>query len=146
MQQFVVPQFIDVEPKIIGPITLRQFMICLVGSGLIYLVYISSDTALFVFLTSIIAMVAGALAFLKINGMPMHFFLLNFIQTCKRSKVRIWNKRLTKSDIKTIVSSRAKIVVKDKVIIVSKPVLSRNSLRDLALIVDTGGVYKGDEL
>ena len=25
--QFVVPQFLDVEPKIIGPITLRQFLI-----------------------------------------------------------------------------------------------------------------------
>ncbi|KKS92044.1 MAG: hypothetical protein UV69_C0039G0006, partial [Parcubacteria group bacterium GW2011_GWE2_43_12] len=31
MQQFVVPQFIDVEDKIIGPITVRQFIIIMVG-------------------------------------------------------------------------------------------------------------------
>ena len=29
MNQFVVPQFIDVEDKIIGPITTRQFIIML---------------------------------------------------------------------------------------------------------------------
>ena len=37
MQMFTVPQFIDVEDKIIGPITTRQFIICLVGLGLLVL-------------------------------------------------------------------------------------------------------------
>ena len=36
MQQFTVPQFIDVEPKIIGPITTRQFLIFL-AAGLMLL-------------------------------------------------------------------------------------------------------------
>jgi hypothetical protein len=30
MQQFVVPQFIDVEDKIIGPISVRQFLTLMV--------------------------------------------------------------------------------------------------------------------
>ena len=39
MQQFTVPQFIDVEPKIIGPITTRQFLIFLGAALLIFLFY-----------------------------------------------------------------------------------------------------------
>lgn len=146
MQQFVVPQFIDVEPKIIGSITLRQFMICLVGFGLMYVAYKTSDFALFILIAVIIVMICGPLAFLKVNGMPMHFFLLNFIQTFKRSKIRIWNKNLTQDEIKSMLAMRSKTIVKDKVAVVLKQRLSQNSLRDLALIVDTGGVYKGDEL
>ena len=39
MQQFTVPQFIDVEDKIIGPITTRQFVIMLAGFTLIGISY-----------------------------------------------------------------------------------------------------------
>lgn len=38
MQQFLVPQFIDVENKIIGPLTVRQFVIFLIAAGFIFLV------------------------------------------------------------------------------------------------------------
>jgi len=145
MQQFVVPQFIDVEPKIIGAITLRQFLICIVGIGIMYMAYAFTDTALFIFVSLIIVMTFGPLAFMKVNGMPLHFFLINFIQTLKRPKIRVWNKNLTTSEVAATMK-RNRVVVKSKEIIQSKPRLAQNSLRDLALIVDTGGIYKGDEL
>ena len=47
MQQFVVPQFIEVEDKILGPITVRQFLIMLIAGILIFIVYRFADTALF---------------------------------------------------------------------------------------------------
>ncbi len=37
MQQFVVPQFIDVEDKILGPLTVRQFLIMLVSCLICFL-------------------------------------------------------------------------------------------------------------
>ena len=49
MQQFVIPQFIDVEDKIIGPITVRQFIIMLAGGGLVFISYKLSDFTLFLF-------------------------------------------------------------------------------------------------
>ena len=49
MEQITVPQFLDVEDRIIGPITVRQFVILLVGSGLIFAAYKLSDFALFLF-------------------------------------------------------------------------------------------------
>ena len=39
MDRYNVPQFIDVEAKIIGPITARQFIIMLVACGLTFIWY-----------------------------------------------------------------------------------------------------------
>lgn len=51
MLQFTVPQFIDVEDKIIGTITVRQFIILLVAAILIAVSYRVLDTAGFVVVT-----------------------------------------------------------------------------------------------
>ena len=81
MQQFVVPQFIDVEDKVIGPITVRQFIILLAGGGLIVIAYKLSDFALFLLQFVIFSFLTVAVAFIKINGRPIHYFLLNVISS-----------------------------------------------------------------
>ena len=47
MQQFTVPQFIDVENKIIGPITARQFLILLIAAIIVAISYKIFDFSLF---------------------------------------------------------------------------------------------------
>ena len=114
MQQFVVPQFIDIEDKIIGPITTRQFIILLADAFLVFLSYRFSDFSLFVLLLIVELIVGLMLAFVRVNGRPFHFFLLNLIQTAS--------------------ATPAPAVVRH-----APPATSR--LSELALIVDTGGVY-----
>ena len=46
-QRFIVPQFIDAEDKILGPITVRQFIIMIVGGLLIFAAYKLADFGLF---------------------------------------------------------------------------------------------------
>ncbi len=145
MQQFTIPQFIDVESKIIGAMTTRQFLICLSAGGLLYIIYKLADFTLFVFLGLIIIAVFGALGFLPINGRPMHFFLLNFMQTLKKPKTRVWNKHISKTELKKILERNYLAPVVSH-IIQPKGQLPQSSLRDLALVVDTGGVYHGDNL
>ncbi|MDO8260800.1 MAG: PrgI family protein, partial [Candidatus Magasanikbacteria bacterium] len=94
MQQFTVPQFIDVEDKIIGPITVRQFIIMLTGFVFIGIGYKLFDFSLFLVVGILIFGVSGIFAFLKINGMPFHFFILNFVQTFKKPGLRVWNNRI----------------------------------------------------
>ena len=48
MQQFTVPQFIDVEDKILGPISVRQFLIMLGGGLFAFVAYKVADFALFI--------------------------------------------------------------------------------------------------
>ena len=50
MRQFTVPQFIDVEDKILGPITVRQFLLLVVGGLIIFAEFKLSDMALFILL------------------------------------------------------------------------------------------------
>ena len=79
MEQFTVPQFIDEEDKILGPITTRQFIILLVTAGIIFVEYKIFDFSLFVVSGLITAGVAVALAFGKINGRPFHFLTRKII-------------------------------------------------------------------
>jgi len=86
MQQFTVPQFIDVEDKIIGPITVRQFIIMLTGAIIDAICYKLADFSLFVTLTVLIMGSSLIIAFLRINGRPFHFFIFNFFETLKKTK------------------------------------------------------------
>ncbi|MBU0546127.1 PrgI family protein [Patescibacteria group bacterium] len=141
INQFVVPQFIDVEDKIFGPVTTRQFVILLVAGLTLFIAYRLADMILFIFLLAIIGGFALILAFVKINGQPFHYFLLNILQTVRRPSLRLWNKTYTKRELlEARDSSMVQITEKVKVV----PRLSYNRIRDLSLIVNTGGYYKGE--
>jgi hypothetical protein len=139
MQQFTVPQFIDVESKIIGPITTRQFVIFLVAAVLIGACYRLFDFSLFVTIAVAIFIVAAMFAFIKVNGRPFHLFILNAIQTIRRPRLRIWN-------------NNAVMEVQEKQIDISptvakpapKEYYKKSRLAEVALIVDTQGRYKGE--
>lgn len=140
MQQFTVPQFIDVEDKIIGPITVRQFIIMLTGSIFIGIGYKLFDFSLFLVMGILIFGVSGIFAFLKINGMPFHFFVLNFVQTLEKPALRVWNNRL--DYVAEIEEKEVKIIPENAYV---KPHLVTTSrLAELSLIVDTKGVYRGE--
>jgi len=141
MQQFVVPQFIDVEDKIIGPITTRQFIVMLVGFLIIAVSYKIFDFSLFITFGLLVLAVTGVFAFLRINGRPFHYFVLNLFQTFKRPRLRVWyNSLLTSGDNYGIEESRfapPAAVASDKHFIASR-------LAELSLIVDTKGAYRGE--
>lgn len=142
MQQFVVPQFIDVEDKVIGPVTVRQFIILLVGAGFIFIAYKLSDFTLFLFQFVIFSFATVGTAFIKINGRPIHFFLLNVLQTTKRPRLRIWQKIFSNAEIKSYAKTK---VVKLPPKIKTKNKVRASRLAELSLIVDTGGVYQGEK-
>ena len=139
MQQFTVPQFIDVESKIIGPITTRQFLI-IIGAGVIVAIsYRLFDFTLFLTVTVGVVLIASIFSFLKINGRPFHFFILNLIQTIKRPGTRVWNNRLTIFE-EVDKTSFVRPIIK----VLPKEVYKKSRLAELALVVDTKGRYKGE--
>lgn len=142
MQQFVVPQFIDVEDKVIGPITVRQFIIILIGGGLDFIAFKLADFSLFVVEFVIISVLTFFIAFIKINGRPIHYFLLNVLQTSKKPKLRIWAKIFSNADLKNL-SKEKKVELPPQIKTKNKVRASR--LAEMSLIVDTGGVYQGEK-
>lgn len=141
MQQFVIPQFIDVEDKIIGPITTRQFIILLAVTIILFIAYKLLTFLYFLAFGIPVFGLGVVLAFIKVNGQPFHFFMLNLIQTMRRPKLRVWNKESTSGELQQYLK-------KEEVkIIPPRPVKERmvaTKLAELSLIVNTGGVYKGE--
>jgi hypothetical protein len=139
MQQFTVPQFIDVEDKIIGPITARQFVIMLGGFMLIAVCYKIFDFALFLTAGIFLFALSGVFAFFKVNGMPFHFFVLNLFQTLKKPGLRVWNNFIAGMNV-SVEEDEKKIEVRPP----SKIMVTTSRLSELALIVDTSGAYQGE--
>lgn len=137
--QFIVPQFIDVETKVIGPITPKQFIILIFTAGLIFISYKLADFTLFIIEGLVILILGGSLAFLKVNSQPFYFFLLNVGHSLRKPGLRIWRKEL----IPVIEEKIKKVKKKEKQVVVSrrKP-LSASRLSQIALMVDTGGRYE----
>lgn len=139
MQQFTVPQFIDVESKIIGPLTTRQFIILLAAAIICGLSYRLFDFSLFLFVTVIVLIITALFAFVRVNGRPFHFFLLNVIQSFRRPGIRVWNNRSTYFEEVSHVA-----FVAPEVKPAQKEVYRKSRLAELALVVDTKGRYKGE--
>lgn len=141
--QFIVPQFIDVEDKILGPVSVRQFIIFLVGGGLVvgdYQILMKLANQPIAFVTSAIGIfVAVALfSFVKVNGRPFHIFLLNLLQTVKNPRMRLWN---------NVVNERLQYRTEPPppTPLPTKAPLQQTTLAKLALLVDTAGAFHEDE-
>ncbi len=139
MQQFTVPQFIDVENKIIGPITTRQFMIILGGAVVLGISYKLADFSLFIFIAIIVFLLVSAFAFVKVNGRPFHLFVINVTQTLRRPNLRVWRNQglpLGKEQQSPIADLKPQVA--------PPKFYKKSRLAELALIVDTKGRYQGE--
>lgn len=141
-EQFTVPQFIDIEDKILGPLSARQFLIILSMGLTDTLLYKLLSFWKFLLFGIPIFIIGVTFAFIRINGQPFHFFVLNMIQTFRKPQLRVWDKALTDAEVKHYLTS--KTVAPTAVEPVKAP-LSRSRLQELSLIVNTGGVYQPDE-
>jgi len=83
-EQYVVPQFIDAEDQIFGPVTARQFIILMVVGLIEFLLFKLLSFVVFLLVGIPFLAIGGMVAFTKINGQPFHFFILNLIQTLKK--------------------------------------------------------------
>ncbi len=139
MQQFVVPQFIDVEDKIFGPITTRQFLIILAAGIIIFVAYRYTDLALFATISIIVGGGAVVFSFVKVNGQVFHYFLLNIIQTMKKPSLRVWGKNHNKKELDFL---RKQTSIEEITDDIQKKTVRKKHIRDLSLVVNTGGYYK----
>ena len=74
--QFQVPQFIETEDKIVGPLTLRQFFYLGGAAGISVFLYFTVQLWLWLILSIPLAAIGAGFAFVKINGRPLVKLLL----------------------------------------------------------------------
>lgn len=140
MERFVAPQFIDVEDRIIGPITTKQFILMIAGGVIIFLAFKILDQSAAILTTLIVAGLVVLFGFVKINGRRFHEFIGSMIEVLKRPRIRVWSKHVNLSEVIAKNKGNTQDVVKTDFTIQRKKIGAKN-LRDLALLVDTGGKY-----
>lgn len=94
--QFQIPQFIERELKIVGPLTFKQFLF-VGGAGLFcvifYIVFASRSFLLFIAMAIITVAASLALAFVKIGGKNLPTVMVNFLGFLASSRVYLWRKK-----------------------------------------------------
>ncbi|MGD0976713.1 MAG: PrgI family protein [Minisyncoccia bacterium] len=76
--RFQVPQFIETETKLVGPLTLRQFIYIGAGALIIFLLrYVLTSVFLWIMADIPIGALAAGLAFYKIDSVPLPRYLVS---------------------------------------------------------------------
>lgn len=90
--RFQIPQFIDVEDKIFGPLTLKQFLYLAGGAsvGVVGVLFFGLFFGLVI--ASPIIILALALAFYKVNNRPFIFVMESAFKYFTKDKLYIWQK------------------------------------------------------
>jgi PrgI family protein len=88
--QFQVPQFIESEDKIVGPFSLRQFIYVAAAGGVSAALYFSVGGFVWVFGSLIVFALAGAMAFVKIEGRPFLNVILAAANFYWKPQLYIW--------------------------------------------------------
>lgn len=91
--RFEVPQFIEIEDKIFGPLTWRQFLYLGGGVGMGAVLFFTTPFIIFLIFGLPLASLAGALAFYPVNNRPFSFFLEAIIGYLKRQKLYLWKRK-----------------------------------------------------
>lgn len=111
---FSVPQFIDVEDKIAGPLTWRQ-LLWMIGMGILLLVdYNMLGLALFIITGIPIVLLFSALAFYRPQGQPLIVLFYHGIAYFFRPKVAVWQRPVARRVKAPVDTGPAKAAPKEK--------------------------------
>lgn len=88
--QFQVPQFLDVEDKIFGPLTLKQFLYLAGAGALSFILFFALEEWLWITFTVLLGAIAGSLAFVKYNGRPLVYMLMHALKFAWQPKMYLW--------------------------------------------------------
>jgi len=128
--QFQVPQFIDVEDKIFGPFTFKQFVYIIGGAGLAFVMIRFVPFPLNYPLAFMAGGLGAAFAFIQIHKKPLIYFVEAAFWYFTHKKLYIWKKRDKKID------TSADIKLPSQGDPLNMPKLSRDKLEDLAWGLD----------
>jgi hypothetical protein len=135
-----VPQHIDVEDKIVGPLTAKQLG-WVVALGIILLILWNMLPKILFFIVGVpLVIIFLALTFYKPYGQPLGSFVIFGIMYFFRPKVYFW-KRTPQKEIKLTQKS----IVAPKTQPVSKSIDS-DSLKNLAQLLDSEGMHYNEKV
>ena len=88
--QFQVPQFIETEDKIVGPLSLKQFFYLAAVAAVGFVFYFIIDFWLWLIIMFFVGGLGLAVAFVKVNGQPLSKILLSGMKFFWQPQTFVW--------------------------------------------------------
>lgn len=128
-----VPQFIDVEDKVAGPLTWKQLGWMIGMGAVLLLMFLMLDKVVMIVLSIPVVLLFVALAFYKPNGMPLASFFGHGALFLFRPKIALWERPIPRMVTVAPQSQVAKEVAPPV-----KKELNQDTLKELARMIDGG--------
>lgn len=131
--QYSVPQFIDIEDKVVGPLTAKQVLILILGGVVLLVAFRFFNLAFFIIVALIVAPVSLVLAFYKPRGISAIQYIFNYVDYLTNPKIYVWRRETDRNTyLKRSLQKRQS--ANDAQPLKS---VSRSRIRDLAILLDT---------
>ncbi len=137
MATFQVPQFIEERAKIVGFLTLPQFLYIAGGGVIVVVAFKTLSFFLWLMVSSVTVALAVALAFVKVNGQTFPGILTASLGYLWKPRVYTWQRSIEErtldvSDIERIRAIRNNMSIQEK-------------LKSVALAISTGKLFSQPE-
>lgn len=126
MAQYQVPQFIEVEDKIFGPLTLKQFIYLAGGGGVCLIAFTLLPLVIALLVGLPIAAFSLSLAFYQVNGRPFLVAIEHAFSYFVGGKLYLWKQREAKPIVRV-----PKVATGEPTSLIV-PKLTEGKLKDLA--------------
>lgn len=126
---FNIPQFIDKEDKLVGPLTARQLGWLIGGAVVAFVFWTFLEKTVFIIIATIIAGISCLLAFYQPNGQPLINFVLSSFSFLSSPKMYVW-KRVSKKEVEKIITTEKTEVI------IPKKALSAQKIEELSRVLD----------
>ncbi len=128
--RFQVPQFIEIEDKIFGPLTLKQFIYLAGGGGISFVAYTVLPLIAAIPVILVLVGFSFALAFYKVhNRFPFIYLVEAATKYFTSNKLYIWKKEEKKA---APIDEKARELQK----VMTVPKISESKLKDLTWSLD----------
>lgn len=134
--QFKVPQDVQRKDTIVWSLTIQQLIICGIGGGIAYALYIQLSKTYFMEIwlppVVIISAITLAFAFLKIHNLPFDEFLMHFIEYHILPRQRFWIQSTGTPFISPFDDSKNKV----EKVVTKKDTKQKKTLAELTQVLD----------
>jgi hypothetical protein len=138
--RFSVPQFIEVEDKIIGPLTLKQaiYLTGAVGFAIVAFIYFGFFIAILI--GGPLIFLAFLLSFVKVQGRPFINVLSSAFFYTLKSKLYLWEKTTPKKK-----KAQTEEEISEKATRPTSVNVTQSNLKRLAWTLDTSNPFEKDK-
>jgi hypothetical protein len=128
MARYQVPQFLEIEDKIFGPLTLKQFLYSMAGGAMLFIAWSTLGPFVGLIVGIPLFLFFLGLAFVKINNRPLSNAIEAGMKYFSSPKLYIWKKekRTPEKKVEELVMNNA----------LDMPSLSESKLKDLSWGLD----------